>query len=144
MKLVSKKNGTTTIFPSLISAIASKIGFTPPTGMSATNVQDGIEEVYAKTKLIKVTGQQRTVSVVGTSSAASTTFWGFYDENGSTAWDNHNLNKLASIVPYLDSSDEDLIVITGGYVKGTPAITLINKSANSKNVTFHCVAYFEP
>lgn len=48
MKLVSKKNGTTTIFSSLISAVARKIGFTPPTGMSANNVQDAIEEVNGK------------------------------------------------------------------------------------------------
>lgn len=48
MKLVSKKNGTITIFPSLISAVARKIGFTPPTGMSATNVQSAIEEVNTK------------------------------------------------------------------------------------------------
>lgn len=48
MKLVSKKNGTTTIFPNFISAVARKIGFTPPTGMSSTNVQDAIEEVQGE------------------------------------------------------------------------------------------------
>ena len=48
MKLVSKKNGTTSIFPNLISAVASKIGFTPPNGMTATNVQDAIAEVNGK------------------------------------------------------------------------------------------------
>lgn len=45
MDLISKKNGTITRVRQLISAVASKIGFTPPKGMSATNVQDAIEEV---------------------------------------------------------------------------------------------------
>lgn len=52
MKLVSKKNGTTTIFPNFISALASKIGFTPPSGMSSTNVQDAIEEVDTRISTI--------------------------------------------------------------------------------------------
>lgn len=62
MKLVSKKNGTTTIFPSLISAVARKIGFTPPTGMSATNAQDAIEEVNSTKYRIITRNEQKTTT----------------------------------------------------------------------------------
>lgn len=65
-----KKNGVLKkISGRIASLLASAIGFTPPTGMSATNVQDAIEEVNTNTAPIDITSQCTWQTGIGNNSA---------------------------------------------------------------------------
>lgn len=133
-----RKNGVTKrIFGFVASLLAKDCVFTPPTGMSATNVQDAIEEL----RLIKAVGQPRTVSIV----ADNFTRYGAYDPDGGTSWSGYDMNKLVSLIAVVDSSENSNTFASACIASGLPACTLNNRrTTENQSITFHVIAYFRP